>query len=93
MRGKAIICVADDRENGITPAHAGKSPFRWYNQRVIWDHPRACGEKMIAEFDAWQEQGSPPRMRGKAALLRPVIHGVGITPAHAGKSLPSRHQT
>ena len=31
------------------------------------DHPRVCGEKVPAMYSSFITQGSPPRMRGKAA--------------------------
>ena len=60
---------------------ARPTAFCW-NQK----YSRVCGEKaeLIEHIcDYW---GSPPRMRGKEAL---VLHGdalLGITPAYAGKS-------
>ena len=49
-----------------------------------------CGEKKLADFDEDSGKGSPPRMRGKVAPMRPRIAPPGITPACAGKrSLPS----
>ena len=30
------------------------------------DHPRVCGEKTVLDLSRLVEQGSPPRMRGKA---------------------------
>ena len=38
---------------------------------------------------AGSEWGSPPRMRGKAAHWAQAVPAEGITPAYAGKSLPS----
>ena len=71
---------------GITPAYAGK---RW-----TWpecplqsqDHPRVCGEKISGTTLITTQQGSPPRMRGKAPSLRERLHWHRITPAYAGKS-------
>ena len=37
-----------------------------------------------------KRMGSPPRMRGKVYAERHKDHYTGITPAYAGKSLPSR---
>ena len=48
--------------------------------------PRTCGEKEC-RFVLWKDNaGSPPRMRGKGNLKIALVLGVGITPAHAGKS-------
>ena len=51
---------------GITPAHAGKSPLRLRVCLPARDHPRACGEKVLALLDIAYSRGSPPRMRGTA---------------------------
>ena len=45
-----------------------------------------CGEKRQDRLDYYVPQGSPPRMRGKAADLRQLFQISGITPAYAGKS-------
>ena len=65
MRGKELDAFKITFDDGITPAHAGKSyplrPVRWLRR----DHPRACGEKKPFEVDGYKIMGSPPRMRGK----------------------------
>ena len=75
------------KEGGITPAHAGKRFGMHSAKGVNGDHPRACGEKMpsCATRSSWK--GSPPRMRGKVDQLLLNAVRVGITPAHAGKSV------
>ena len=45
MRGKDESCHFNSGEEGITPAHAGKSVHTSPYCAVIRDHPRACGEK------------------------------------------------
>ena len=45
-----------------------------------------CGEKIIAHVIPELAQGSPPRVRGKAAQSLVPQVGAGITPACAGKS-------
>ena len=90
MRGKAssIPRIAD--KNGITPAHAGKSNrpgCRWFPRG---DHPRTCGEKAGKALAGGLAKGSPPRMRGKGTAIACRSSLMGITPAYAGKSLPTR---
>ena len=72
----------------ITPAHAGKRRGSKRPRRGSRDHPRACGEKYTVSVYARGYGGSPPRMRGKGVVRRETPPIVGITPAHAGKSLP-----
>ena len=87
MRGK--VKPADRALNlvGITPAHAGKSSCIRGRSRRNRDHPRTCGEKLQKSCIVHFVRGSPPHMRGKAPELRARFHLLGITPAHAGKSL------
>ena len=50
------------------------------------DHPRVCGEKRRLQHGGFQRRGSPPRMRGKAAITARRVPAARITPAYAGKS-------
>ena len=53
------------------------------------DHPRLCGEKKrkCRSMSTWL--GSPPPMRGKVKSIIVCVTSERITPAYAGKSLPS----
>ena len=86
MRGKVRMHEGKLAMDRITPAYAGKS---W--QLLFWayycrDHPRLCGEKHYTPFGNFCQAGSPPPMRGKAALCGEFAFYSGITPAYAGKS-------
>ena len=87
MRGKRDRICMDHGLSGITPAHAGKTRFQAKIRSDIGDHPRACGENNPLEKKGIVGAGSPPRMRGKHnfRLFRSTV--LGITPAHAGKTL------
>ena len=87
VRGKAWRLPAAPGTQGITPACAGKSGPISASGRAIRDHPRVCGEKALHDGGILPAQGSPPRMRGKALVVVPVVAPVGITPAYAGKRL------
>ena len=87
MRGKARIERVNKGHIGITPAHAGKSAQRRNLAKRVQDHPRACGEKWGPPSTGCTRRGSPPRMRGKANKIHCRGGTIGITPAHAGKSL------
>ena len=69
----------------ITPAWAGKSFQRARKIKERGDHPRVGGEKSGNGGVRPMWQGSPPRGRGKAHVLRPRCLRPGITPAWAGK--------
>ena len=88
MRGKADILHGFQRPVGITPAYAGKSLSCLINPPPAQDHPRVCGEKSRPQESLWREQGSPPRMRGKANELDDMRALPWITPAYAGKRVP-----
>ena len=85
MRGKDCAKMNAYGSFRITPAHAGKRHTTRKGTDKTWDHPRACGEKLLLFFGASSSAGSPPRMRGKAAIHRVAEFWPGITPAHAGK--------
>ena len=73
------------KENGITPAWAGKSRECRYALTNEWDHPRVGGEKQMERQAGRLWVGSPPRGRGKVVEICDVVALVGITPARAGK--------
>ena len=70
----------------ITPAWAGKSITEAISRGLKEDHPRVGGEKELNGAVMLDEQGSPPRGRGK--VLQSALSRLGdrITPAWAGKS-------
>ena len=88
MRGKVRGGLKGRAGCGITPAHAGKSWGSRSCSGASWDHPRACGEKLMQAGCLNHCEGSPPRMRGKALHLNSYLIRQRITPAHAGKSRP-----
>ena len=65
VRGKAQYRLQDTRQNGITPACAGKRPGADLGHTLDQDHPRVCGEKPLFEQVGKNVLGSPPRVRGK----------------------------
>ena len=85
MRGKVSAPGCLPSPGGITPAHAGKSCPPGFPKSPPRDHPRACGEKLGMLETQGRTKGSPPRMRGKAALPHRYGPHSRITPAHAGK--------
>ena len=87
MRGKARLICAMCKGSRITPAHAGKSPAAAGKARRFGDHPRTCGEKATWRITVPLSSGSPPHMRGKVASNLIIADELGITPAHAGKSI------
>ena len=87
MRGKVQPDADGCRPPGITPAYAGKRRAAKRYKRLLWDHPRVCGEKPCFASLFPAGAGSPPRMRGKGTDKTGSAAFSGITPAYAGKSL------
>ena len=90
MRGRDVPGSYLCPEVGITPARAGKSGRLWCGFAACRDHPRACWEEVPAIHGDCACQGSPPRVRGRAAVKPPCPASPGITPARAGKSVDIR---
>ena len=86
MRGKVNMLSEDVFKMRITPAYAGKSILLVFQSAVNRDHPRICGEKLIAVCPPFSSLGSPPHMRGKDGFAPFYSVRLGITPAYAGKS-------
>ncbi len=84
-RGKERSTALVGTPTRITPAWAGKSFQRARKIKERGDHPRVGGEKSGNGGVRPMWQGSPPRGRGKAHVLRPRCLRPGITPAWAGK--------
>ena len=85
--GKVRVQAPVQEHRGITPAHAGKRPGWADSGCQRGDHPCVCGEKIFEHPVSLANQGSLPRVRGKALADYAVIPNIGITPAYAGKSL------
>ena len=86
MRGKAASVKTIQSPPRITPAYAGKRPRGGGTPPDPRDHPRLCGEKFRIHLFITCQLGSPPPMRGKAAVYDALFTDARITPAYAGKS-------
>ena len=87
-RGKGTSSRVRSLTLRITPAHAGKSTKQTKMQQLVKDHPRTRGEKSSYLSPHQRTAGSPPHTRGKVLSRSTTAVISGITPAHAGKSLP-----
>ena len=70
VRGKAAFHSRFPALAGITPACAGKRPRAAQRWTTFRDHPRMCGEKHRPSKTQSRPAGSPPHVRGKAAVFR-----------------------
>ena len=89
MRGKVEQREQMQISIRITPAYAGKSCRPHSNIIVLGDHPRLCGEKQFIRHPLEHELGSPPPMRGKDHEKSMGNLQNRITPAYAGKRIPT----
>ena len=84
-----MFCPPQPLRFWITPAYAGKRGSGSPPRSCRRDHPRVCEEKVTGIRSQTINEGSPPRVRGKASSLKRSKGVVGITPAYAGKSAAS----
>ena len=68
VRGKLRGHLATVKQNGITPAGAGKTASIPRRILAAWDHPRRCGENSADRDSLLPVVGSPPQVRGKLTL-------------------------
>ena len=71
---------------GSPPHTRGKVHDELHVGGQIGDHPRTRGEKYGDPIRYGRPLGSPPHTRGKDTGEGGKVGGLGITPAHAGKS-------
>ena len=86
MRGKHSNNTADNCNEGITPAGAGKTSVDVSATMYLTDHPRRCGENVTKFGMLTSLIGSPPQVRGKQEKMKILLTLLRITPAGAGKT-------
>ena len=86
VRGKHNPIKQAQKKIRITPAGAGKTATAFLACKAVWDHPRRCGENVIAIRFQCLTVGSPPQVRGKPRRTPCRVLSRGITPAGAGKT-------
>ena len=69
VRGKLLEKIGIEKENGITPAGAGKTARKVHGTSCIKDHPRRCGENCCDTPPFCISMGSPPQVRGKPGIV------------------------
>ena len=86
LRGTPRMCVAKSSGRGIIPALAGNTERAHHRSRVLWDHPRACGEHPFLSVSVAHDTGSSPRLRGTRDGSAGRYSHRGIIPALAGNT-------
>ena len=77
------------RDRGLIPAHAGKTPWTASACPPSQAHPRSRGENSYRGKRDFDGRGSSPLTRGKPARASLSRSGLGLIPAHAGKTRSS----
>ena len=92
-RGKRRDNLDSDREDGLIPTHAGKTPACPSPFYRRWAHPRSRGENTAIPRRCVSRRGSSPLTRGKRHVVPPRRIHQGLIPAHAGKTSASPYGT
>ena len=85
-RGKLHAHIASQGQNGLIPAHAGKTAVAAGRAAAAEAHPRSRGENELNELIGNSDQGSSPLTRGKRSARAYQRACCGLIPAHAGKT-------
>ena len=72
--------------SGLIPAHAGKTVSTPVGALKTGAHPRSRGENVDDGDQAIPRTGSSPLTRGKPRVGPAAGFGLGLIPAHAGKT-------
>ena len=85
-RGKPLVQAKRIREEGLIPAHAGKTYCVVVDGHAARAHPRSRGENSVASLRKRRPPGSSPLTRGKRGREHRRVNVHGLIPAHAGKT-------
>ncbi len=85
-RGKPRIRHWDGTDQGLIPAHAGKTRWTGDGRTSRAAHPRSRGENARDRDAGASALGSSPLTRGKPKPARLATATTGLIPAHAGKT-------
>ena len=85
-RGKLVQAVLELVGEGLIPAHAGKTQILRSRRARLAAHPRSRGENGSRPGPVLLVGGSSPLTRGKRRGRLGGGRGVGLIPAHAGKT-------
>ena len=85
-RGKRRLRLGSGVGLRLIPAHAGKTKYRYVRPAPGAAHPRSRGENASQRAALDGPRGSSPLTRGKPLCEQGGGGGVGLIPAHAGKT-------
>ena len=90
MQGKPNRGVPGHPRARLIPAHAGKTLISNGEIPKGRAHPRSCGENVMSHAARLRRWGASPLTRGKLRAQDGSADHLGLIPAHAGKTRPSR---
>ena len=85
-RGKRRRCFVHTKQQGLIPAHAGKTVRCQRCPAGVAAHPRSRGENNNVTCVSLVSRGSSPLTRGKRIRAWCMRNRAGLIPAHAGKT-------
>ena len=85
-RGKPADEMQWQIDQGLIPAHAGKTALVMLTVLLLTAHPRSRGENRVALRYQRGQRGSSPLTRGKPQWGAEGGRLTGLIPAHAGKT-------
>ena len=86
-RGKLCLRRCDCKNDGLIPAHAGKTRAKCNSSNPARAHPRSRGENRSTIMARNRNDGSSPLTRGKPPHPRTMDRSGRLIPAHAGKTV------
>ena len=89
-QGKPQVTVEGTVEEGLIPAHAGKTLHNPAHRSASTAHPRSRGENIYSVIAAVADWGSSPLTRGKQSIASQRRRTPRLIPAHAGKTCSQR---
>ena len=90
VRGTRVRLLYMQHWHGIIPACAGNTMSAVSCIRWAWDHPRMCGEHIVAADLVIGCLGSSPHVRGTPSSVGVSRRSRGIIPACAGNTCHAR---
>ena len=87
MRGAPYPKTAVNTRMRIIPAYAGSTQRCPRRPPRSGDHPRVCGEHLVARCPVGAVVGSSPRMRGAHTVFEWGYNMLRIIPAYAGSTV------
>ena len=90
VRGRREFSVSRNAGQGLIPASAGQTKICRIMGGFLSAHPRECGADRPFPRGTHQRQGSSPRVRGRPSEWNDQFQDLGLIPASAGQTQPSR---